>query len=93
MIEENGKANLYVVPEEKMKEYRKEAIKELYGIDKDDYSKIIKTMDFLEKMEGVKIEESNKKLEAAKQIKAKVNGLVKQAIGNTSTGIKKYTLK
>jgi hypothetical protein len=93
MVEEKGEANLYVIPKDKMQKYRKKAITELYGEDVDDYSVIIKNRRFLKSISGIKIEESNKKLEASKQIKAKVNELAKRDINRGVEEIKKYTLK
>ena len=93
LIEEDGKADLYFVPKEKIEKYKKDAILELYGIDNPDYSKIIKNPDFLENIKNAKIDDAAKKALAVKQIKQKVNTYVKEATGNTSTGIKKYTLK
>jgi hypothetical protein len=93
MIEDKGEANLYVVPKNKMKEYRIKAISDLYREDVDDYSVIIKNERFLKSISGIKIEESNKIGEAEKQIKAKINELVKKDINRDVEGIKKYTLK
>jgi hypothetical protein len=65
----------------------------LYREDVDDYSVIIKNERFLKSISGIKIEESNKIGEAAKQIKAKINELVKKDINRGVEEIKKYTLK
>jgi hypothetical protein len=93
MVEDKGEANLYVGPKNKMKEYRIKAISDLYREDVDDYSVIIKNERFLKSISGIKIEESNKIGEAAKQIKAKINELVKKDINRDVEEIKKYTLK
>lgn len=93
LVEEDGKADLYFVPKEKIEKYKKEAVLDLYGMDSLDYSKIIKNSDFLESIKNAKIDDAAKKEQAVKQIKGKVNAYIKEAVGNTSTGIKKYTLK
>ena len=94
MIEDKNEANLYVIPKNKMQEYEIKAINELYNVSTKDYSVIINTFKFKESIKNVKIEESNKKLEAEKQIKAKINELAKKDIDNNKiAGIKKYTLK
>ena len=93
LVEEDGKADLYFVPKEKIEKYKKSAILELYGIDNPDYSKIIKNSDFLESIKNAKIGDAAKKALAVKQVKEKVNEYIKIDVGNTSTGIKKYTLK
>jgi hypothetical protein len=93
LVEEDGKADLYFVPKEKIEKYKKDAVLDLYGMDSLDYSKIIKNLDFLESIKNAKIDDAAKKAQAVKQIKAKVNAYIKEAVGNTSTGIKKYTLK
>lgn len=93
MVEEKGKADLYVIPKNKMQEYRRKAISDLYREDVDDYSVIIKNERFLKSISDIKIEESNKKLEASKQIKSKINELAKKDINRGIEGIKKYTLK
>lgn len=93
LIEEDGKADLYFVPKQKIDKYKKEAVSELYGLDTIDYSRIIKTSDFLDSIKNAKIDDAAKKAEAVKQINAKVNNLIKLDASNTSTGIKKYALK
>jgi hypothetical protein len=93
MVEDKDEANLYIVPKNKMQEYRIKAISDLYREDVDDYSVIIKNERFLKSISGIKIEESNKIGEAAKQIKAKINELVKKDINRDVEEIKKYTLK
>lgn len=93
LIEEDGKADLYFVPKQKIDKYKKEAVSELYGLDTLDYSRIIKNSDFLDSIKNAKIDDAAKKAEAVKQINAKVNSLTKSDASNTSTGIKKYTLK
>lgn len=110
LIEEDGKADLYFVPKEKIEKYKKDAISELYDIEMKYYTKkdteeldeskkerlyneIIKTSNFLDSIKNAKIDDAAKKALAVKQIKQKVNTYVKKALSNTSTGIKKYTLK
>lgn len=92
-VEEDDEANLYIVPEDKMEKYRKEAILELYGLRTNDYQAIIKTADFKDKIEGAKITDAQKVKEAEKQIKSKTEELVKQDLDITNNGIKKYVLK
>ena len=41
LVEEDGKADLYFVPKEKIEKYKKDAVLDLYGMDSLDYSKII----------------------------------------------------
>jgi hypothetical protein len=93
LVEEDGKADLYFVPKEKIEKYKKEAVLDLYGMDSLDYSKIIKNLDFLESIKNAKIDDAAKKDEAVKQINRKVGEYAKIAVGDTSTGIKKYSLK
>lgn len=93
LMEEDGKADLYFVPKEKIEKYKKDAVLDLYGMKSLDYSKIIKNSDFLESIKFAKIDDAAKKALAVKQIKQKVNAYVKNALDNTGTGIKKYTLK
>lgn len=60
---------------------------------KDLYNAIIKTYDFTSLIRNAKIDDEAKKDEAVKQINRKVGEYAKLDASNTSTGIKKYTLK
>ena len=60
---------------------------------KDLYNAIIKTYDFTSLIKSAKIDDAAKKDEAVKQINRKVGEYAKIAVGDTSTGIKKYSLK
>lgn len=77
-----------------MKYYIKKDTEELDESKKERlYNEIIKTSNFLDSIKNAKIDDAAKKAEAVKQIDAKVNDLTKSDASNTSTGIKKYTLK
>ncbi len=91
--EDSGKADLFFIPKAKIEQFKRDAVSELYGLKELDYSKIIKTSNFIESIKNNKIDDAAKKAEAVKQIKAKVNEYIKDAIGDTRNGIKKYTLK
>jgi gamma-glutamylcyclotransferase (GGCT)/AIG2-like uncharacterized protein YtfP len=60
---------------------------------KDLYNAIIKTYDFTSLIKSAKIDDAAKKDEAVKQINRKVGEYAKIAVGDTNTGIKKYSLK
>ena len=92
-VEEDGNANLYIVSQKVIDEYRKEAILDLYGLDKEGYSAIIATQDFKDKIEDAKLTDAQKVKEAEKQIKNKTEELVKKDLQNEDNGIKKYVLK
>lgn len=95
LIEEDDKAELYFVPKEKMDKLKKEAVLLLYSLDIDKsknlYSEIIKNSFFLDTIKNPRIDDAAKKAEAVKQVKAKVNELLKKEL--VFGGFKKYSLK